>query len=121
MRARTVVEHDLLQRDYEAAGIARFADFAQAIEPFQHVALRHAVAYENADLLMGRGRRVFEHRAQLFVELFSGTHTGEFNLDVLIRPQTGQQNQVSGKIYDLYRLAHIQDADLAALSDDGSL
>src|ERR1035437_2051379 len=63
--AGAIVEHDLLERQDQTADIPRRAGFPQAIEPRQHVAFRHAVAYENADLLMSSGRGVLEHGAQL--------------------------------------------------------
>src|ERR1039458_5676379 len=76
---------------------------------------------ENADLLMGGGRRVLKHGVQLFIELLAGAHAGEFNLNVFIRPQPREQNQVSSQIDDLYRLAHFEDADLATFSDHRGL
>src|ERR1022692_4808925 len=121
MRARTVVEHNLFQGHDQPTYIACPADLSQATEPRQHVAFRHAVTYKDADLLMGGGRRVLKHRVQLFVELLAGAHAGEFNLDVFIRPQPREQNQVSGQIDDLYRFAHVEDADLTALSDGRGL
>src|ERR1039458_7610484 len=119
--AWAVVEHDLFQRYNQPTGITGLADLAQVIDPRHHVAFRHAVAYENADLLMGGGRRVLKHGVQLFIELLAGAHASEFNLNVFIRPQPREQDQVSSQIDDLYRLAHFQDADLAALSDHRGL
>ena len=121
MRARTVVEHDLLQRHDQTADITRLAGRSQATEPRLDIAFRHAVAYEDADLLMGSGGCVLKKRAQFFVELLAGAHTGELDPDILIWPQARQQNQVSGQIDDLDRVTHIQDADLAARSDGGGL
>src|ERR1039458_6549104 len=119
--AWAVVEHDLFQRYDQPTGITGLADLAQVIDPRHHVAFRHAVAYENADLLMGGGRRVLKHGVQLFIELNVRPHASEFNLNVFIRPQPREQDQVSSQIDDLYRLAHFEDADLAALSDHRGL
>src|ERR1017187_6815252 len=80
MRAGAIVEHDLFQRYDQPTGIARRADLSQTTEQRQHVAFRHAVAYKNADLLMSGWHGVLEHCAQLFVELLSGAHAGEFDL-----------------------------------------
>ena len=55
MRARTVVEDDLLQGDNQAAGIAGGADFAKGIDPGLDIACPHPIPDEGADLLMGRG------------------------------------------------------------------
>ena len=55
--AGAVVEHDLFQGDDQPAGVARLADLPQALQPCQHVAFGHAVADEDADLLVGGGRR----------------------------------------------------------------
>src|SRR5579862_1573630 len=70
---------------------------------------------------MHGGHRVFERGAQLFVKLLARAHTGELDLDVFMRLQTRQQNQVSGEVHDFDRLTHVQDTDLAAVSDDRSL
>src|ERR1039458_9813932 len=121
MRAGAVVEHYLFEGHYQAAGITRLAGLSQATQPCLDIAFPHAVAYENADLLMGGGYGVLKYRVQLFVELLAGAHAGKFDLDVFIRPQPRQQNQVPGEVDDLYRFAHIQDADLAALSDGRGL
>jgi hypothetical protein len=64
---------------------------------------------------------VLRHRAQLLVELLAGPHAGAPDLDVVIRPQAREQNQIPRQIHDLHRLAHIQNADLPALCDDGGL
>src|ERR1022692_1529625 len=121
MRARTVVEHNLFQGHDQPTYIACPADLSQATEPRQHVAFRHAVTYKDADLLMGGGRRVLKHRVQLFVELLARAHASKFNLNVFTRPQPREQNQVSGQIDDLDRLAHIEDANLATLADHRGL
>src|ERR1039458_3338996 len=121
MRAGAVVEHYLFEGHYQAAGITRLAGLSQATQPCLDIAFRHAVAYENADLLMGGGYGVLKYRVQLFVELLAGAHAGELDLDVFVRLPARQQDQVSGQIDDLYWLAHVQDADLAALCDDRGL
>src|SRR5450755_4561885 len=121
MHARAVIEYDLFQRDDQPANITRFTNLVKTIEPGYHVAFRQAVAHKDADLLMAGWHRVLKHGAQFFVELFAGTHTAEFDLDILIRPEPGQQDQVSGQVDDLHRLTHVQDANLAALADDSGL
>src|ERR1039457_2297151 len=121
MRARVVVEHDLLQHHDQPADIARLAGLSQAIEPRLDIALRHAVAYEDADLLMGSGRGILARGIQLFIELLARAHAGELDLYVLLRLQPRQQDQVPGQIHDLDRISHLQDADLAAFSNERGL
>jgi len=69
--AGAVIEDDLFEGYDQAAGVARLADLAQLVEPRQPVALGHAVADEDADFLVGGGNCVFEHGAELFVELLA--------------------------------------------------
>src|ERR1039458_721454 len=121
MRAGAVVEHYLFEGHYQAAGITRLAGLSQATQPCLDIAFRHAVAYENADLLMGGGYGVLKYRVQLFVELLTGAHAGKFDLDVFIRLQARQEDQVLGEVDNLDRLAHVEDADLTAFSDDRGL
>src|ERR1017187_2198449 len=111
MRARTVVQHDLLERNDQPADVTGLADLPEASQPRLDIAFRHAVAHEDADLLVGSGGGVLEHGAEFFVELLPWAHSSKLDLNILIWPKTRQQNQVSGQIDDLDRLTHIQDAD----------
>src|ERR1700722_7637394 len=117
MHAGTIIRHDVLQSHYQSADVQRRADFSQGIQPCQHITFRNALAYENANLLMGRGHSVLKNRAELFIEFLSWAHAREFNLDILVRFQAREENQVPCQINNFYGLAHIKDADLATLSD----
>src|ERR1051326_1030308 len=87
MRAGAVVEDDLFQCHDQTASVAGFADLAEGIEPVEYVTLGHAIADINVNLFMVCRRSIFEERAQLFVELLAGAHAGEFDSDILVRPQ----------------------------------
>jgi hypothetical protein len=84
--------------------------------PALDVSLQHAVTHEDADFLVSGWNRVFKECAELFVELFARAHASELNLDIFIRPEPRQQNQVLSKVHDLDRLAHVKDTNLAAFS-----
>ena len=56
-------------------------------------------------------------RHQFFlIQLFAGTETGVFDLDIHVRLQSGEPDHIPCEGIDLYRAAHIQDEDLAAVS-----
>src|ERR1039457_65931 len=68
---------DLFEGQDEAADIACRAGFTEGTQPRLDVAFRHAVAREDADLLVGGGGGVLEHGVELFVELLAGAHSGD--------------------------------------------
>ena len=57
---------------------------------------------------------LFVHQ-ELLVELLARAETHVLDLDVYIRGQSGESDQVPGHVVDLHRLAHVEDEDLAAL------
>ena len=57
---------------------------------------------------------LFVHE-ELLVELLAWAETYVLDLDVDIRSQSGESDQVPGHVVDLHRLAHVEDEDLAAL------
>jgi hypothetical protein len=61
MGAGAIVRDDFFEGYDQVTRIAGRADFLQGIQPRQHIAFRHAAAYEDAYLLMGSWRGVLEH------------------------------------------------------------
>ena len=57
---------------------------------------------------------LFVHE-ELLVELLAWAETHVLDLDVDIRGQSGESDEVPGHVVDLHRLAHVEDEDLAAL------
>ena len=57
---------------------------------------------------------LFVHE-ELLVELLAWAETYVLDLDVDIRGQSGESDQVPGHVVDLHRLPHVEDEDLAAL------
>lgn len=57
---------------------------------------------------------------ELLVHLFARTQADFFDLDILTRLKAAKRNEVDGKVVDLYRLTHVQNKDLAAMSKRAS-
>lgn len=57
---------------------------------------------------------LFVHQ-ELLVELLARAETHVLDLDVYIRGQSGESDEVPGHVVDLHRLAHVEDEDFAAL------
>ena len=53
---------------------------------------------------------------QLLAQFLAGAQADEFDLDVAAGPQPGEPDHLLGEIDDFDRLAHVEDADLAARS-----
>src|SRR5690606_38228608 len=60
------------------------------------------------DVLLGGGK--------LLEELLARPNAREDDVDVLVRPQTGETDEVDGEVEDLHGFAHVEDEDLAALA-----
>ena len=73
------------------------------------------------DHVVCRVLKTFFIHEGFFIELFTGTESGEFDLDVFIWDVAGHTDHVFGKVEDLHGLSHIEDEDLAALGIGSSL
>src|SRR5580658_6742407 len=118
---RRVVRHDGADDGNQLPEITALTDCAERFEPFLRGEALHGSAGEDADLVVTGWHRVFQTCAQLFIELFAGPNPRELDLDVLVRPQSGQGDQIAREIENSDWLAHVQYADLAIPTDRPSL
>ncbi len=52
----------------------------------------------------------------LLVELLAGAQSGELDLDIPVRDEAGQLDEVLGEVKDLDRVAHVEHEDIAAVA-----
>ena len=119
--AGVVVGDEVLELEDQAVGVTGLSELAEEFEAGGDVLGEESVSGEDADLFVVRGEGVLQDVAQLFVELFAGADSGEFDFDVLVGTEPGEQNEVSGQVHDLDGLAHVEHEDLAAAGHGRSL
>ena len=64
------------------------------------------------ELILGLLQALFGHKL-LFIELLARAEAGVFDLDVHVRLEAGEADQVARQGVDLHRGAHVEDEDLA--------
>ena len=119
--AWTVIGHKFLKRDDQTANVPRRADFAQRLEPDSHVFFRESIADKDSNLVVLRRHRVLKQSAEFLREFFARSHARKFDFDIFFGPEPRQENQVPGEIDNLHGLAHVENANLSALTDGQSL
>src|SRR5207253_1799815 len=72
------------------------------------------VRFEHADedLRMTRLRRVFGRHAELLEQFLAGANPAVDDLDVRLRDEAGQADEVAREVDDLHGLPHVEDEDL---------
>ena len=58
---------------------------------------------------------------QFLVQLLAGAQAAEADLDVLVRPQAAEADEVFREVRDLHRRPHVEYEDVAAFADGGRL
>ena len=115
--ARIVVRNQFLQVQHQTGDIFAFGDLAKFFQSDMHhfeVGRKRGEIAEN--LRMRRRHELFVLEIEFFEELLTRTQAGEFEFDIPIGPQSGEQNKITSEIYDSDGFAHIEDKDLSAFS-----
>lgn len=87
----------------------------ELVEVLQELFVVHPDRVADVDQLIRCIRHALFVHQKLLVELLARAETHVLDLDVYIRGQSGESDQVPGHVVDLHRLAHVEDEDLAAL------
>ena len=105
--------HSLDHIPYISDVLPAFA--VELVEVLQELFVVHLDRVADVDQLIRCIRHALFVHEQLLVELLARAETHVLDLDVYIRGQSGESDQVPGHVVDLHRLAHVEDEDLAAL------
>ena len=87
----------------------------ELVEVLQELFVVHLDRVADVDQLIRCIRHALLVHEELLVELLTWTETYVLDLDVYIRGQSGESDQVPGHVVDLHRLTHVEDEDFAAL------
>lgn len=87
----------------------------ELVEVLQELFVVHLDRVADVDQLVRCIRHALFVHEELLVELLAWAETHVLDLDVDIRGQSGESDEVPGHVVDLHRLAHVEDEDLAAL------
>ena len=87
----------------------------ELVEVLQELFVVHLDRVADVDQLIRCIRHALFVHEELLVELLARAETHVLDLDVDIRGQSGESDQVPGHVVDLHRLSHVEDEDLAAL------
>ncbi len=115
IRLRLVIRryHSLDHIPYIPDVLPAFA--VELVEVLQELFVVHLDRVADVDQLIRCIRHALFVHEELLVELLARAETYVLDLDVDIRGQSGESDEVPGHVVDLHRLAHIEDEDLAAL------
>ena len=87
----------------------------ELVEVLQELFVVHLDRVADVDQLIRCIRHALFVHEELLVELLARAETHVLDLDVDIRGQSGESDEVPGHVVDLHRLAHVEDENLAAL------
>lgn len=87
----------------------------ELVEVLQELFVVHPDRVADVDQLIRCIRHALFTHEELLVELLARAETHVLDLDVDIRGQSGEPDEVPGHVVDLHRLTHVEDEDLAAL------
>ena len=115
IRLRLVIRryHSLDHITYIPDVLPAFA--VELVEVLQELFVVHLDWMADVDQLIRCIRHALFVHEELLVELLARAKTYILDLDVDIRGQSGESDQVPGHVVDLHRLAHVEDEYLAAL------
>ncbi len=105
--------HSLDHIPYISDVLPAFA--VELVEVLQELLVVHLDRVADVDQLIRCIRHALFVHEELLVELLAWAETYVLDLDVYIRGQSGESDEVPGHVVDLHRLAHVEDEDLAAL------
>ena len=97
--------------DIAAVCVGRVHEVVEIVKEAVDVELKRTA---DVNLRIFRLLEAFLGHELLFVELLAGAKAGVFDLDVHIRFETGEADEVARKRVDLDGAAHVEDEDLAA-------
>ena len=98
-------------------GICRVGDFNDLL---QEVVVDCQRLGDADEFIAGLPESFFGHQS-FFVGLFPGSQSGVDDLDIDIRPMSGELDEVAGEGVDFHGLAHVEDVDFAAIGVCGCL
>ena len=115
IRLRLVIRryHSLDHIPYIPDVLPAFA--VELVEILQELFVVHLDRVADVDQLVRCIRHALFVHEELLVELLAWAETYVLDLDVYIRGQSGESDEVPGHVVDLHRLTHVEDEDLAAL------
>lgn len=115
IRLRLVIRryHSLDHIPYIPDVLPAFA--VELVEVLQELFVVHLDRVADVDQLIRCIRHALFTHEKLLVELLAWAETYVLDLDVYIRGQSGESDEVPGHVVDLHRLTHVEDEDLAAL------
>ena len=87
----------------------------ELVEVLQELFVVHLDRVADVDQLIRCIRHALFVHEKLLIELLARAETHVLDLDVYIRGQSGESDQVPGHVVDLHRLTHVEDEDLATL------
>ena len=87
----------------------------ELVEVLQELFVVHLDRVADVDQLIRCIRHALFVHEELLIELLTRAETHVLDLDVDIRGQSGESDEVPGHVVDLHRLPHVEDEDLATL------
>ena len=87
----------------------------ELVEVLQELFVVHLDRVADVDQLIRCIRHALFTHKELLIELLARAETYVLDLDVDIRGQSGESDEVPGHVVDLHRLTHVEDEDFAAL------
>ena len=87
----------------------------ELVEVLQELFVVHLDRVADVNQLIRCIRHALFVHQELLVELLARAETYVLDLDVDIRGQSGESDQVPGHVVDLHRLTHVEDEDFSAL------
>lgn len=117
----TVLGHEFLEGPLEFTGLGRVQSRVELAEEGFDLGEVGGLGDEAEDLGMARFRQLLFVMREFFEEFLAWAEAGELDLDVFASPVAGKFDHLGGEVDDLDGFTHVQDEDLAALTQRARL